>query len=158
MLAYESQHFGGKLVLPHVKKPKSFVRHLFLQRPTLNARVTAGHETGYLSPYLPHSCRHELSEAAEAVASPVSAKGEEVQSRCWHRKHNILTVASKYRCRLTAYLPLDGQLDVKDISMLKTSIFEERASRVKGRPDGAKVGRQPKHLATRLGDKTRTYG
>ena len=43
------------------------------------------------------SCRHDLSNASEAVSSPVSAEGEEVQSGCWHRKQNLFTVTSEYK-------------------------------------------------------------
>ena len=53
---------------------------------------------------------HELSNAAEAVASPVSARREEVQSGCWHRKQILCTVTSEHIYRLTVHLPLDGQL------------------------------------------------
>ena len=49
------------------------------------------------------------SKAAEDAPSPVSAKGEEIQSECWHHEHHIFTVTSEHGSRLTAHLPLDGQ-------------------------------------------------
>ena len=66
-----------------VRKTRAFTRkiarigissHSFLERTTLNAQATAGHDTPHPSPYSLHSCRHKLSKAAEDVASPVRPK------------------------------------------------------------------------------------
>ena len=56
MLAYGSQRLRAKLVLFHVKDPKSEFRHVCLERPTLNAQATAEPDTDHPNPYSPHSC------------------------------------------------------------------------------------------------------
>ena len=126
MLAYESQRLCSKLVPSLVKKPKSEFRHPFLELPTPNAQATAKLETGHPSPYPPHLCRHELSTASEDAASAVSPKGEDIQSGCWHREHNIFTVTSEYTSWLTAHLSLDGQPSTTS-QCLKYIVFQKKA-------------------------------
>ena len=107
MLVCESQQLCAKLVLSHVKLSDSDFDACFW-----NARPSTHKQRRSMRPatpaHIPHSCRYELSRAAEDAASPVSAKGKEGQSGCWHR-NRIFSPSRANICRLTAHIPPDGQ-------------------------------------------------
>ena len=77
---------------------------MFLECPTFNAQAMAELEIAYPNPYFPRTRRHELSKNAADAASPVPAKGEQVQSGFWNSEQNLITVTSEHKSTLTAYI------------------------------------------------------
>ena len=129
----DKEHYETRIIFHRFLIKEPTIREIFWSKSAASivavfffpgAPTTAGHETGRPSPYFPRSCRDELSKAAEAAASPISATRKEGLPGPTHRKRSVFTFTSEHRCRLTALLLLDGQLS-RNSTHLQINIEEE---------------------------------